>query len=315
MYKLETEKVEARKNDVLCVGGLNGSFQCHNCSSSSNEPNDGEWISALYGKNILEYHGCLSSQATNDSTSQGLRVPHRYSQQETARKMRNHTSKLLKESHNRSKNGLHTDISVLRSMLNQRDEELRILQEDAVAKGSELINVLKMLHLSQSRESELRYTGSNLEQQLHLLQEALEQSDTRLENLQNEFDDLMLQYKDAVPRQLVDEKIEGLAMELAESHTAAEKSSLRAAKLESALAESQHSCYQLQEQLARIKSCISQIQDKNCDLNFGSRDCLGRRKGITVVKPILQCFLLGHFLCRGPILLHEIIRIFTHQPF
>lgn len=185
--------------------------------------------------------------------------------------------------------GSHVDFCVMQSMLRQKEEELRILQEDSIAKGRELMNSLQLLQSAQARELELRCAGSSLAQQLELMEEALQQSDRALEKVQTELEEMEERHRHPQSCEQGESEIQSLTTELASARALADEYASRAARLESALIDSEQRSCELEEKSARLQAFINELHGPN------SR-ALDGRGGAAVVSLIVRTILFGRLL-------------------
>jgi chromosome segregation ATPase len=184
---------------------------------------------------------------------------------------------------------LHVDVATLQSMLRQKEQELGVLREDNSAKQKELLHALELLQGAHKREHELRCTAQNLSNQLDLARDALQQSNSDIDSLQKEVEELAAVRNanlEEVAESALLEQLETAKAALAMARNDAELYKNKAATLQSALQASEEKYSTCQEKLALLQEYLTSLEEAEKEQRKSGSDN-GRRAALGLTRTVL----------------------------
>jgi hypothetical protein len=187
----------------------------------------------------------------------------------------------------------HVDVATLQSMLRQKEQELGVLREDNSAKQKELLHALELLQGAHKREGELRCVAQSLSNQLDLARDALQQSNSDVDTLQKEIEELgaannTILSDDAQSVLLL--QLEAAKTSLAVARDEAEYYKNKAATLESALKASEEQYVSTQEKLSLLQEHLTSLEEaeKVQQRERGGRAAMGLAKTVLFSRLAVQ---------------------------
>ena len=181
----------------------------------------------------------------------------------------------------------HVDVATLQSMLRQKEQELGVLREDNSAKQKELLHALELLQGANKREGELRCQAQSLSNQLDLARDALQQSNSDIDTLQKEIEELGAVENDDKARSVLRAQLEATKAALAVARDDAEVFQNKAATLQSALKASEQQCSAINEKLALLQEYLTSLEDAEKEQQIQGGDNPGRRAAVGLTKTVL----------------------------